>query len=103
MGSVDDSYGSALAETTNGLYKAEVIHRQSWRNRDQVELAPRWTGCTGTTTNDCWGRSGTSRQRKPKRPTIGSKPVRPKWPDSNPTPPIKSERFSYIKNLHTLT
>ena len=83
VGSVGDSYDNALAETINGLYKAEVIHRHSWRNRDQVELAPRWTGCTGTTTNDCWGRSGTSRQRKPKRLTIGSKPVRPKRPDSN--------------------
>ncbi len=29
MGSVGDSYNNALAETINGLYKAEVIHRQS--------------------------------------------------------------------------
>jgi len=28
-----------LAETINGLYKAEVIHRRSWPNRDAVELA----------------------------------------------------------------
>jgi transposase InsO family protein len=27
VGSVGDSYDNALAETTNGLYKAEVIHR----------------------------------------------------------------------------
>lgn len=39
VGSVGDSYDNALAETTNGLYKAEVIHRRSWRNREQVELA----------------------------------------------------------------
>jgi len=38
-GSVGDSYDNALAETINGLYKAEVIHRRSWRNRSQVELA----------------------------------------------------------------
>ena len=37
--SVGDSYDKALAETLNGLYKAEVIHRQSWKNREAVELA----------------------------------------------------------------
>ena len=39
VGSVGDSYDNALAETINGLYKAEVIHRRSWRNREQVERA----------------------------------------------------------------
>jgi len=39
VGSVGDSYDNALAESINGLYKAEVIHRQSWRNREAVELA----------------------------------------------------------------
>lgn len=39
VGSVGDSYDNALAETINGLYKAEVIHRRSWPNRDAVELA----------------------------------------------------------------
>ena len=39
VGSVGDSYDNALAETINGLYKAEVIHRRSWKNRDAVELA----------------------------------------------------------------
>jgi transposase InsO family protein len=40
VGSVGDSYDNALAETLNGLYKAEVIHRQpSWRTRDEVEWA----------------------------------------------------------------
>ena len=39
VGSVGDSYDNALAETINGLYKAEVIHRQSWKNREAVELA----------------------------------------------------------------
>ena len=33
VGSRGDSYDNALAETVNGLYKAEVIHRQrSWRS-----------------------------------------------------------------------
>jgi transposase InsO family protein len=39
VGSVGDSYDNALAETINGLYKAEVIHRQSWKNLQAVELA----------------------------------------------------------------
>jgi putative transposase len=39
VGSVGDSYDNALAETINGLYKAEVIHCQSWKNREAVELA----------------------------------------------------------------
>lgn len=39
VGSAGDSYDNALAETINGLYKAEVIHRQSWKNREAVELA----------------------------------------------------------------
>jgi transposase InsO family protein len=38
VGSVGDSYDNALAETINGLYKAEVIHRRrSWRTMDEVE------------------------------------------------------------------
>ncbi len=38
-GRTGDSYGSAMAESINGLYKAEVIHRKSWKNRAEVELA----------------------------------------------------------------
>jgi len=40
VGSVGDSYDNALAETINGLYKAEVIHRRGpWRNFEAVEFA----------------------------------------------------------------
>ena len=40
VGSVGDSYDNALAETINGLYKAEVIHRRrSWRSMSEVEIA----------------------------------------------------------------
>jgi transposase InsO family protein len=40
VGSVGDSYDNALAETINGLYKAEVIHRRApWRSFDAVEFA----------------------------------------------------------------
>ena len=45
VGSVGDSYDNALAETINGLYKAEVIWRQrSWPSASAVEMATlRWT------------------------------------------------------------
>lgn len=40
VGSVGDSYDNALAETINGLYKAEVIHRRTaWKTREAVEIA----------------------------------------------------------------
>jgi transposase InsO family protein len=40
VGSVGDSYDNALAETINGLYKAEVIHRCGpWRTFEAVEFA----------------------------------------------------------------
>ncbi|HEL8103508.1 TPA: IS3 family transposase, partial [Escherichia coli] len=38
-GSTGDSYDNAMAESINGLYKAEVIHRKSWKNCAEVELA----------------------------------------------------------------
>ncbi|GJE62688.1 IS3 family transposase ISMex33 [Methylobacterium trifolii] len=40
VGSVGDSYDNALAETINGLFKAEVIHRRGpWRSVEDVEFA----------------------------------------------------------------
>ncbi len=40
VGSRGDSYDNALAETINGLYKAELIHRRGpWKTRQSVELA----------------------------------------------------------------
>jgi len=40
VGSVEDSYDNALAETINGLFKAEVIHRRGpWRSFEAVEYA----------------------------------------------------------------
>ncbi len=40
VGSVGDSYDNALAETINGLYKTEVIHRRGpWRSFEAVEMA----------------------------------------------------------------
>jgi len=40
VGSVGDGYDNALAETINGLYKAEVIHRRGpWRSFEAGEYA----------------------------------------------------------------
>ncbi len=40
VGSRGDSFDNALAETINGLYKAEVIHRRGpWKSPQSVELA----------------------------------------------------------------
>lgn len=38
--SVGDSYDNALAETINGLYKTELVHRQGpWHNLQDLEMA----------------------------------------------------------------
>lgn len=40
VGSRGDSYDNALAETINGLYKTELIHRRApWKTGESVELA----------------------------------------------------------------
>ena len=40
VGSVGDSYDNAMAETINGLYKTELIHRRGpWRNHERLEYA----------------------------------------------------------------
>ncbi len=47
VGSVGDSYDNALAETINGLFKAEVIHRRGpWCSFEAVEYATlEWVDC----------------------------------------------------------
>ncbi len=40
VGNTGDAYDNALAETINGLYKAEVIHKRGpWKTKAAVELA----------------------------------------------------------------
>ncbi len=40
VGSVGDSYNTALAESINGVYKGEVIHRRGpWRSLEAAEFA----------------------------------------------------------------
>ena len=44
VGSKGDSSDNALAETINGVYKAELIHRRApWKTKESLELAtPEW-------------------------------------------------------------
>ena len=40
VGSKGDSYDNVLAETINGLYKTELIHRRApWKTKESLELA----------------------------------------------------------------
>lgn len=58
-----DSYDKALAETINGLYKAEVIERRLfWHRMQDVESGRHCSGWTGTTIAGRWGLSVTSRR-----------------------------------------
>ncbi|MBB5684958.1 transposase InsO family protein [Sphingobium boeckii] len=65
VGSVGDSYDNALAETINGLYKAEVIHRRGpWRSFEAVKYATlEWVDWFNIVV--CWNPSATSRLPKP--------------------------------------
>jgi len=57
-----------LAETINGLYKAELIHRRGpWRNFEAVEVRHPRMGSTGSTTEGSWSPSATYRQPKPSK------------------------------------
>ena len=47
-------YDNALAETINGLYKAEVIHRAGHGGRSRLSSSRRWSGWTGSTIAGCW-------------------------------------------------
>ena len=69
VGSVGDSYDNALAETVNGLYKAEVIHRRGpWRSFEAVELATlEWVDWFNNRRS--WSPSETSRRPKPRNAT----------------------------------
>ena len=86
VGSRGDSYDNALAETINGLYKIELIHRRApWKTRESVELATlEWA--TGSTIFDCWSRSVMYRRPKLRQTTGGSLPARLLgWPQLKPT------------------
>lgn len=70
VGNTGNAYDNALAETINGLYKTEVIHRRAPGRPRPPWNWPRWNGCLGLTISACWARSVISRRPKPKSDTI---------------------------------
>lgn len=84
VGSVGDSYDNALAETINGLFKAEVIHRGGpWKGLDDVERAT-LTWLTGLIIAGFPNQLVICLQRNTKTCII-NKPSQHKWHDSNKT------------------
>ncbi len=83
VGSKGDSYDNALAETINGLYKAELIHRRApWKTKEASELAT-LEGCPGSTPTACSNPSATSRPQRPRQTTTSNSPAGSArwWPD----------------------
>jgi putative transposase len=62
VGSRGDSYDNALAETINGLYKAELIDERPGRPRRRLNSL-RWNGWLGSTTIVSWSPSATPARR----------------------------------------
>ncbi len=97
-GSVGDSYDNALAETVNGLYKAEVVHRRSWRTLQEVELANlQWVH--RSTTIGCSDRSDTCRRQKQRKSTIGSGALR--WRGVAPNSAVSENPARLIRCVST--
>ena len=91
VGSVGDSYDNALAETINGLYKAEVIHRRGpWRNFEAVEFATlEWVRLVQPPTTSAAHRKHTAcRSRRTLLRHAGrnshGRITQTKWPPANP-------------------
>lgn len=72
IGSVGDSFDNALAETVNGLYKAELIRgpdQGPWRTVEDVELAALSWVHWSTTPNGSTATSATSPRLNTRRST----------------------------------
>ena len=77
VGSKGDSYDNALAETINGLYKAELIHRRApWKTQARPSNWQRLNGFRGSTTIDCSNPLATFHRPRPRQTTTGNSPVR---------------------------
>jgi len=81
VGGVGDSFDNRLAETINGLIRAEVLHR-----RGRLAASPPWNtpaanGSTGSTPAPCWNRSETSHRQRPKPISTQFWKMKP-WPRS---------------------
>jgi Integrase core domain len=85
VGSRGDSYDNALAETINGLYKAELIHRRAlWKTKESVEFATlEWVSWFNH--HRLLQPIGYIPPAEAEATTTGNSPVRPPpgWPDLN--------------------
>src|SRR3954468_1517231 len=104
VGSVGDSYDNALAETINGLYKAEVIHRAAPGAASKRSSSPPSNGSTGSTNVAFSSRSGTFLPPRPRPPTMPSlrSPVAPRRTQTK-RPPGNPGRFkaNVADHIHT--
>ena len=90
VGSKGDSYDNALAETINGLYKAELIHRRApWKTKEAVEFATlewvAWFTIAYSNPSDI------SLPLKPRQTTTDNSPVNPSRWRHNLTPTASTE------------
>jgi len=84
VGSKGDSYDNVLAETINGLYKAEMIHRRApWKTKESVELATlEWVSWFNH--HRLLEPIGYIPPAEAEANTTGNSPTRPpSWPDLN--------------------
>jgi transposase InsO family protein len=104
VGSVGNSYDNALAETINGLYKAEVTHRRGpWRSFEAVEFATAGMGrlvqrspAAGAHRQHPAGRSRGTLLRHAGRASYRGV-TQTKWPPANPA---RFGRFHLCEILH---
>lgn len=69
IGTVGDSYDNALAESVNGLYKAELVYWEGPGEAPTTSSSPPSAGSTGSTTPASTPRSATRRQQRLRRST----------------------------------
>lgn len=86
IGTVGDSYDSALAETVNGYYKTELVRGPArpgpWRTVEDLDSRPS-DGSTGTTRNASTATSETSHLPSSSRRSMLTKPRAVSWWKSN--------------------
>ena len=94
VGSRGDSYDNALAETVNGLYKAELINRQGPGGRSRRSSSRPPSGSISGTPAGSTRPAATSRRPSSRRPTISAYRRPPRPPETqSPESPRNPVRF----------
>lgn len=80
IGTVADAYDNAMAESTIGLFKTELIRRRGpWT----TSRSRPWSGSTGSTTAACTPNSATSHPPSTRPTTTVTTPRRERWRPKN--------------------